>query len=456
MGGGDRDLKGRDLRKTGDLRKQCVWTFPQVTTMVQRRGWYSADWVLHPAKMPVLLARAIIQTYTSPGDLILDPMAGFFTTGIEAGRLGRFCIGIELKGQYVDAIGRSIEIASNHLSLFETFTPPIIIRGDAKELPLKSADKETISAVVMSPPHGDIATPTAYPSRIHKLALTDMEKAVEEAEQFEREYVKKGGKWGIRSRENIRLELLRSGITNYSDDPRNIGNHKYVSAVLMSPPYGDDPTGAAWTENKDDPNWRCGHRQPAKRYSDDERNIGNHRYVSAVLMSPVYGNRLSDPRVADGDPQRMSYRQSLKSPAEEALCRQKGIPPVTYSTDKKNIGTEKGPTYLSSMLTVYRECFRVLRPGALLILVLKNFVRGKKIVRLDLDTRKLCEAVGFTMLPCPEGCADKGHTHLRSIVRHSFWLNDLIKKWKDQYGEIPCPYAEASRYEQIQVYQKAV
>ena len=374
MGGGENNLKagdmpeGRNTGKARNLRKQCVWRFSEVSTTVQRRGWYSQHWVLHPAKMPVPLARAIIETYTSPGDLILDPMAGFFTTGIEAGRMGRLCLGVELERKYVDAARRSIEIARNHLMLFDRFLEPIIVQGDAQHLPLDCAD-----VVVTSPPYSE------------------------------------GGQGQGKDYHPERMHGSEAGL--------------------------------------------------GRGYADkNEENIGNLRHgnISAVLMSPPYQNRLSDARVKGDDPGRLSYRQSLKSPAEESLCREKGIPPVTYSNDKKNIGTQRGRTYLSSMVIVYQECLRVLRPGALLILVLKNFVRNKKIVRLDLDTRKLCEAVGFTMVPCPEGCEDQGHTHLRSIERHSFWLNDLIKKWKEEHGDRPCPYEQASSYEQIQVYRKAV
>jgi hypothetical protein len=54
-----------------------VWTTAQATGPVQRRGRYVSESVKHPARMlPAIAAHA----YTSPGDLVLDPMCGIGTT----------------------------------------------------------------------------------------------------------------------------------------------------------------------------------------------------------------------------------------------------------------------------------------------------------------------------------------------------------------------------------------
>jgi site-specific DNA-methyltransferase (adenine-specific) len=48
--------------------------------------------------------RALIERYTDPGDLILDPYAGSGTTLRAAMDCGRKAIGIELDPQYVEVI----------------------------------------------------------------------------------------------------------------------------------------------------------------------------------------------------------------------------------------------------------------------------------------------------------------------------------------------------------------
>jgi site-specific DNA-methyltransferase (adenine-specific) len=57
---------------------------------------------LHPTQKPVALMEYLIQTYTNPGDVILDFTMGSGTTLRAAKNLGRACIGIETERQYVD------------------------------------------------------------------------------------------------------------------------------------------------------------------------------------------------------------------------------------------------------------------------------------------------------------------------------------------------------------------
>lgn len=62
---------------------------------------------LHPARMPIELARFFMNFLTDPGDLVLDPFAGSNTTGAAAERLDRFWISIEAEEKYIlGSIGR--------------------------------------------------------------------------------------------------------------------------------------------------------------------------------------------------------------------------------------------------------------------------------------------------------------------------------------------------------------
>ena len=60
----------------------------------------------HPAVFPDALARDHIRTWTNPGDLVIDPMAGSGTTLRAAKDLGRSSIGIEIHENYIDIIER--------------------------------------------------------------------------------------------------------------------------------------------------------------------------------------------------------------------------------------------------------------------------------------------------------------------------------------------------------------
>lgn len=66
-------------------------------TSGQERGAIGSD---HPALMPHWLARDLIQSWSNPGDVVLDPFFGSGTTGKAAELLGRKWIGIELNSAY--------------------------------------------------------------------------------------------------------------------------------------------------------------------------------------------------------------------------------------------------------------------------------------------------------------------------------------------------------------------
>jgi site-specific DNA-methyltransferase (adenine-specific)/modification methylase len=56
----------------------------------------------HPSQKPVALMRWLIRTFTDPGDLVLDSVAGSGTTLVAARAEGRRAIGIELHEPYVE------------------------------------------------------------------------------------------------------------------------------------------------------------------------------------------------------------------------------------------------------------------------------------------------------------------------------------------------------------------
>ena len=81
-----------------------VWFFPRVRYRME-------EYETHPSQKPEALMERIILASTNPGDLVLDPFAGTFTTCAVANRLGRRSIGIELQKEYVKIGLRRLGIA---------------------------------------------------------------------------------------------------------------------------------------------------------------------------------------------------------------------------------------------------------------------------------------------------------------------------------------------------------
>lgn len=97
------------------------------------------------------LAAAVLEEFTAPGDLVLDPFAGFGTTLVVAERMGRDAIGVELLDERVSLIrgrlgaggGRVVQGDARKLSALVTgpidlclTSPPYMTATDHPENPL--------------------------------------------------------------------------------------------------------------------------------------------------------------------------------------------------------------------------------------------------------------------------------------------------------------------------------
>lgn len=63
----------------------------------------------HPTQKPEYLLERIVLASTEEGQVILDPFCGSGTTGVEALRLGRKFIGIDVNEEYLQISKRRLE-----------------------------------------------------------------------------------------------------------------------------------------------------------------------------------------------------------------------------------------------------------------------------------------------------------------------------------------------------------
>jgi site-specific DNA-methyltransferase (adenine-specific) len=73
----------------------------------------------HPTTKPRRLMSELVDLFTNPGDLILDPFMGSGTTGVACANLGRRFIGIEIEPKYFDIACERIRLAYAQPKLFD-------------------------------------------------------------------------------------------------------------------------------------------------------------------------------------------------------------------------------------------------------------------------------------------------------------------------------------------------
>lgn len=83
-----------------------VWEFSRVRYLMD-------EYENHPTQKPVALLKRIILASSCPGDIVLDPFAGSFTTGEVAVETGRRFIGIEVNCEYVKMGLRRLNVDSH-------------------------------------------------------------------------------------------------------------------------------------------------------------------------------------------------------------------------------------------------------------------------------------------------------------------------------------------------------
>src|SRR6266511_1501653 len=137
-----------------------VFVTGQVCSREQRRGRYTPESLAHPGKMLPAIGRYLINTYTEIGEWVCDPMAGIFTTVVEAMHLGRHGIGVEYEARWAALAADTGQV----------------VHGDSRHLPALIPPElhGRIALVITSPPygpstHGHVRTPGPRRGKVAKI-----------------------------------------------------------------------------------------------------------------------------------------------------------------------------------------------------------------------------------------------------------------------------------------------
>ena len=111
--------------KTGATRKLIDYRKPTPTLYntkkVPGNAWHyprvryrMPEYEEHPSQKPIALLERIVAASSNPGDTVLDPFAGTFSTGRAAANLGRKSVSIELNEEYLKVGLRRLAVATEY------------------------------------------------------------------------------------------------------------------------------------------------------------------------------------------------------------------------------------------------------------------------------------------------------------------------------------------------------
>jgi site-specific DNA-methyltransferase (adenine-specific) len=113
-------------RKLIDYRKTVPTLYnnkkiPGNVWNINRVRYRMDEYENHPTQKPAALLDRIIMASSNPGDLVLDPFSGTFTTSAAAQSFGRNSVGIEIEEEYV-------KIGIRRLAIQEKYNGEVLCR----------------------------------------------------------------------------------------------------------------------------------------------------------------------------------------------------------------------------------------------------------------------------------------------------------------------------------------
>jgi DNA modification methylase len=124
---------------------RSVWRFDQMTTYVKTG--------IHPAQFSAEIPKRVIRLYSFVNDLVFDPFVGTGTTLVEAMKLKRFSIGLDINPEFLELSNKQIggllkeNLDRETLKNYE----PILILGNAGDL--QFLNDESIDLIMTHPPY---------------------------------------------------------------------------------------------------------------------------------------------------------------------------------------------------------------------------------------------------------------------------------------------------------------
>jgi len=141
------------------------------------------DKEIHPAVMPIALARRVVELFTHKGELTVDPFSGIGTTLLACQDLERNAVGFDINARYCEVAKK--RLAQDNCS--NVRIEQIAIEDDARNIP-QYLQPESVSLLFTSPPYANLLNrPRLNKSRRGKERKNDQFLKVEQYSQDARD-----------------------------------------------------------------------------------------------------------------------------------------------------------------------------------------------------------------------------------------------------------------------------
>jgi len=408
--------------KLEDLMPAEELIFPASPGFGSYKSIMPPEAVAHPAKFNVHLVEFLVEKYTKPGDIVLDPMAGTGILGVIAALRGRNAIQVEIEPRFYEWMEKA-RLNVENTPILGRKGKIINILGDARKL--SELLSQNINTIITSPPYADSLTHEHDELKETKLVLRKSEENKGKPVALGRSQVhtiystssnnigslplvgnidtiitsppyaetishKSGGPVGVK-----KVGVSTITARTYSTSNDNIGNLPLgnVDVIITSPPYAREATASKPTKLELEGKFKMGHSKEVP-YTDDDYRSWDKRFGGNIGKLKMFVGVPASPEEADYIDKRPERKGTLWEYTKEVLVTPEN---VTQIQGSKRLNRGRGETYVEAMMKVYNEMYKVLKPNGYAIVVIKPFIRNKQVIDLPYYTWLLMERAGFKL-----------------------------------------------------------
>jgi len=411
----EREFKSRLEELVGGKVKEL--RFPSSAGFRPFQRFFCEEAAAHPAKANLYLLYFLVKNYTNEGDVVADIMAGIGSTGIIASYLCRHSVLVELESKFVKWIKKNVDLLEKYGKKKGEIR---VIQGDARRLSELLGVKT--DSIVTIPPYSNaisrqgesskvdhigISCRTAreYPDNIGNLKHGDIDAiitsppysgSVNAPNDPERraERMRKAGLDPV----TIVGGKARCGQVDwrYGESEGQIGKlaHGKIDAVITSPPYGHEATASKKTKLEEKGEFKMGHSKEVPYTDEDYRSWERHEGGN-IAKRKLFIRVPCSPEEAQFHDTRPGRKGTIWEYTKEVEATPEMIEKVQNLKSRMKGRSE---TYLEAMFKVYSECYKILKPGGRIIIIVKPFVRNKRVVDLPWHTWLLLQRCGFRLI----------------------------------------------------------